>query len=130
MATQNNAELIRRGYEAFNAGDMATLGELFAEDAVWHVAGNGPLSGKKQGREAILSYFGELGTRSAGTFTATVQDIIAGENHTVALQRSQAESKGRTLDTDGAVAFQLRDGKITVGQEFFEDTAQGDAFWA
>jgi len=130
VATQEKAELIRRGYEAFSAGDMATLGELFAEDAVWHVAGNGALSGKKQGREAILAYFGELATRSAGTFTATVQDVIAGENHTVALQHSQAENKGRTLDTYGALAFRLRDGKIIEGREFFEDTAQGDEFWA
>ena len=28
-----NAELVRRGYEAFNSGDMATLTELFDESA-------------------------------------------------------------------------------------------------
>ena len=63
MGTAENVELVRRGYEAFNAGDMATLSELFAEDAVWHVAGNGVLSGTKQGRDAVLAYFGELGSR-------------------------------------------------------------------
>jgi ketosteroid isomerase-like protein len=130
MGTKENAELVRRGYEAFSAGDMATLGELFAEDAVWHVGGRSVLSGKKQGRDAILGYFGELGTRSAGSLKVTVQDIIGGENHTVALQHTEAENNGKNMDTDGALAFQVRDGKITEVREFFDDTAEGDEFWA
>jgi ketosteroid isomerase-like protein len=130
MGTAENAELVRRGYEAFSAGDMSTLSEIFAEDAIWHVAGNGVLSGRKEGRDAILAYFGELGTRSEGNLKVTVQDIVSGEKHTVALQHNAAESNGRTLDTDGAIAFQVRGGKIIEGREFFADTAQGDAFWA
>lgn len=55
MGTQEKVELVRRGHEAFDAGDVDTLRELFAEDAVWHGAGNGVLSGTKQGREAILA---------------------------------------------------------------------------
>jgi ketosteroid isomerase-like protein len=31
---------MRRGYEAFNSGDMETLTELFDEGAVWHTRGN------------------------------------------------------------------------------------------
>ncbi|WP_125610049.1 nuclear transport factor 2 family protein [Specibacter cremeus] len=130
MGTQENAELVRRGYEAFSAGDMATLGELFAADAVWHAAGGGVLSGAKQGRDAILAYFGELGARSEGSLKVTVQEIVGGENHTVALQHTHAESNGKILDTDGTLTFQILDGKITEGREFFDDTAQADAFWA
>ncbi|MCU1510420.1 MAG: hypothetical protein JWM01_1330 [Arthrobacter sp.] len=130
MGTEENAELVRRGYEAFSAGDMATLRELFAEEAVWHVPGNGALSGRKEGRDAILAYFEELGRRSGGQLKVTLQEVIAGENHTVGLQHNQAENNGRSLDTDGAIAFQVRDGKIIEGREFYADTAQGDAFWA
>lgn len=129
MGATENAELVRRGYEAFNAGDLATLSELFAEDAVWHVAGTGVLSGTKQGRDAILAYFGELGARSQGTFQATVQDIVGGENHTIGLQQTHAESDGKTLDIATAISFVLRDGKVVEGREFFEDTAKADEFW-
>src|SRR6476619_2191213 len=111
MGTADNVELVRRGYTAFNAGDMATLSDLFAEDAVWYVAGSGVLSGTKQGRDAILGYFGELGSRSQGSFQATVHDIVGGENHTVGLQQSHAESNGKTLDVATAIAFVIRDGK-------------------
>lgn len=130
MGAAENAELIRQGYEAFNSGDLATLSELFAEDAVWHAAGSGVLSGTKQGRDAIMAYFGELGARSQGSFQATVRDVVGGENHTVAIQQSRAESNGKTLDVATAIAFVLRDGKIVEGREFFEDTAKSDEFWA
>ena len=129
MGTAENVELVRRGYEAFNAGDMATLSELFAEDAVWHVAGSGVLSGTKQGRDAILAYFGELGARTQGSFQANVEDIVGGENHTVAIQQTRGENNGKTLDMATVIAFVVRDGKIAEGREFFEDTSKSDDFW-
>ena len=129
MGTAENVELVRRGYEAFNAGDMATLSELFAEDAVWHVAGNGVLSGTKQGRDAVLAYFGELGARTQGSFRADVQDVVGGENHTIAIHQTRGESNGKSLDVATVIAFVVRGGKIAEGREFSEDTAKVDDFW-
>ena len=59
MGAKENADLVRRGYAAFSAGDMATLTEVFAEDAVWHVPGDGGLAGDKKGRDACFAYFGD-----------------------------------------------------------------------
>ena len=129
MGTAENVELVRRGYTAFNSGDMATLSDMFAEDAVWHVAGSGVLSGTKQGRDAILAYFGELGARTQGSFQANLEDIVGGENHTVAIQQTRGENNGKTLDMATVIAFVVRDGKIAEGREFFEDTAKSDDFW-
>lgn len=129
MGTAENVELVRRGYTAFNAGDMATLSDLFAEDAVWHVAGSGVLSGTKQGRDAILAYFGELGARTQGHFQANVEDIVGGENHTVAIQQTHGEANGKILDMPTVITFVVRDGQIAEGREFFEDTAKADDFW-
>jgi uncharacterized protein len=129
MGTAENVELVRRGYTAFNAGDMATLSEIFAEDAVWYVAGSGVLSGTKQGRDAVLAYFGELGARTQGHFQANVEDIVGGEKHTVAIQQTHGEANGKTLDMGTVITFVVRDGKIAEGREFFEDTAKADDFW-
>ncbi len=130
MATTEDVELVRRGYEAFNAGDMEALTEIFAEDAVWHVAGNNVLSGTKQGRDAILAYFGELGARSAGTLKVDVRDIVGGDKHTVGIQHNSAQNNGKSMDLDVTIVFKARDGKITSGQEFIEDSAKSDEFWA
>ncbi len=130
MGTAENVELVRRGYTAFNAGDMATLSDMFAEDAVWYAAGSGVLSGTKQGRDAIMSYFGELGARSQGSFQANLEDVVGGEKYTVGIQRTQAQGNGKTIDLATVITFVVRDGKIVEGREFFEDTAKADDFWA
>ena len=39
---EQNVELVRRGYEAFNTADMVALTELFAEDAAWRTSGRSP----------------------------------------------------------------------------------------
>jgi ketosteroid isomerase-like protein len=34
-----NAAIVRRGYEAFNSGDLTTLPELFGDNVSWHTSG-------------------------------------------------------------------------------------------
>ena len=130
MGSADDAQVIRRGYAAFSAGDMATLTELFTEDAVWHVPGDGPISGPKQGRDAILSFFGELMSRSEGTLTVTLDDVVGGDHHTVSMDRNQATRGGQSLQQDTVIVFELRDGRVSQARQFFDNTAVGDAFWA
>jgi len=129
MGKTDDVEVIRRGYAAFSAGDMATLTELFTDDALWHVPGSGSLSGTKEGRDEILSLFGELMTRSGGTLVVTLDDVIAGDNHTVALNRNQATRDAHTLEQNAVIVFQLRDGRVADARQFFDDTAKNDEFW-
>ncbi|MFF2031638.1 nuclear transport factor 2 family protein [Arthrobacter sp. NPDC058192] len=129
MGAAENVELVRRGYTAFNAGDMANLSKLFTEDAVWYVPGSGALSGVKQGRDEILAYFGELAARTQGSFQTKLEDVAGGENYTVAIQQSHGKNNTKTLDMTTVITFVVRDGKVTEGREFFEDTARADDFW-
>jgi uncharacterized protein len=130
MGIQEDAAVVRRGYEAFNSGDVETLKGLFAPHAVWRVGGTGGLAGTKQGLEEILAYFGELFSRSGGTVKAELQDVIAGERHTVALQAAQAERNGKSIEQPGVLVFTLQDGTVTEVNEFQEDTAKATDFWS
>ncbi len=58
MGAADNASRIRKGYAAFNAGDVATLVDLFAEDVVWHFPGQSKLAGDHIGRDATLAALG------------------------------------------------------------------------
>ena len=60
MTEHPNVEYARRGYAAFGSGDLATLSELIADDAVWHAQGVGPLSGDYHGRDQVFGFFGRL----------------------------------------------------------------------
>jgi uncharacterized protein (TIGR02246 family) len=130
MGTKEDAELVRRGYEAFGAGDMETLAELFAEDAVWHVPGSASISGTKQGRDAIFAFFAELFSLSGGTVKATLQEVIAGDEHTVGLDHLHAERNGDVLDQNSVNVFRIRDGKVVEVSQFSEDTERAGNFWS
>jgi ketosteroid isomerase-like protein len=130
MSANDNAKLLRRGYEAFIAGDMATLTELFAEDAVWHLPGNGALSGIKRGRDAVFGYFGELVGRSGGTLKITLHDVIGGDEHTIGLHHDYAERDGKVLDHNVVIVTHINGGRFSEVWEFHEDQPANDAFWS
>jgi hypothetical protein len=43
-----------------------------------------PAPGDKQGRDAILAYFGELASRTDGTFKVILVDVAGGERYVFA----------------------------------------------
>lgn len=130
MGDQKNVEMVRTGYAAFSAGDMATLSGLFAQDAVWHSPGSGAMSGPKQGRDAILAFFGETMARSNGTFTVSLRDLAGSDERVYALHHAHAEREGKVIDYDAVNVFDVRDGVVTKVREFSQETGESDAFWA
>ncbi len=66
MTDHPNAKLLRKGYEAFASGDMATITELFSEDVVWHAPGNNPVSGVHRGRDAVFAALAKVTQLSEG----------------------------------------------------------------
>ena len=130
MGADENAAIVRRGYEAFNAGDMKTLTELFDESAVWHTPGRSSLAGDYEGREAAFAYFGRLGQETGGTFRAEPQHLLADEDRVVGIHHNTAKRNGKHLDVAVCLVFQLEDGRITEGTEHFRDLYAWDEFWS
>ena len=71
MGAADNAARIRRGYDAFNQGEVEVLVDLFAEDIVWHFPGTSKLGGDHVGRDQTLGVLGAYGAASGGTLQAT-----------------------------------------------------------
>ena len=131
MTADENVAIMRRGYAAFNSGDMNTLIELFDEGAVWHLPGRGRFAGDYQSRDATLAYFAQLGQETGGTFQAELQHLLADDqDRVVGLQRSTAQRDGKRLDVGNCIVFQLKDGRITDGREYFHDLYAWDEFWS
>ena len=91
-----NEELVRSAFEAFANGDTDTLRQLIDQDAVWHTPGRNQLSGDHRGVDAILGFFAKTMELSGGTFRIDVHDIVANDNHAVALFDARAEREDRT----------------------------------
>ena len=129
MTENANVELTRRGYEAFGKGDLATLAELLADDCVWHVLGVGPLNGDYHGRDEVFGFFGRLAEETGGTFRLDVHDVLANDEHSVALCKLSASRGTKSIEVPVANVSHMRDGKVT---EFWTATTDPQAsidFW-
>ena len=127
----DNADLVRRGYEAFNGADLETLARVMAEDVVWHTPGRSPVAGPHQGRDATFAQFARYGGETGGTMKAALLDVFPdGEDRVVGLHRNTAERNGKHLDVTCCIVFQVRDGQVVEGREYFEDLYAWDDFWS
>lgn len=129
MTEHSNVELTRRGYEAFAKGDLAALSELLAGNVIWHVQGVGPLSGTYNGRDETFGFFGRLAEETGGTFRLDVHDVLANDEHAVALCTLSASRGNKSIEVPVANVSHMRDGKVT---EFWATTTDPQAsidFW-
>ncbi len=130
MSEHPNIDLVRRGYTAFGEGDMGTLTELIADDAVWHIGGKNDLTGDYKGREAVFGLFAEIGERSEGTLSIELHDVLANDEHAVVLTSITAGgSRGKTLSINTADTAHIRNGQIVEFWSFGSDTYAWDEYF-
>jgi uncharacterized protein len=125
-----NEELLRRGYDAFSKGDVETLRQVFAQDAVFHEPGRNPVSGDYHGIDQMLAFFGTLAERSGGTFRVPLHDVVAGDEHAVGLHVAEGEREGRRLHSLQTLVVHVHDGRITEAWAHHYDQHATDEFWA
>jgi uncharacterized protein len=126
MAEHQNAALIRAGYEAFAAGDLATVSELFAENIAWHSPGRSALAGDVQGKDAVLARFGTLAELTQGTFRQEIHDIVANDEHVVVMVRS-SWAQPHPYEGPGVHVWHVSGGKATEAWVLDVDAVAADA---
>jgi uncharacterized protein len=130
VTAQDDLELIRQGYEAFGKGDIPAVMEILADDIVWHVPGRSQIAGDYQGPEAVMGFFGKLQELSGGSFRLEMHDLIASEDHVVALCTQHGNRNDKTMNAAGAHVWHLRDGKATEFWGLVDDMYATDEFWS
>jgi ketosteroid isomerase-like protein len=123
--------LVRRGFEAFNSGDMATLREILSHDVAQHVPGASQLAGAYKGIDSVLSYYGKLADLTDGTFRAQLIDVFGdGQGHVTAVYQTSGTRNGTTLVSRGSILFTFLGEKATDLLEMHADLPADDAFFA
>ncbi|MGW1490987.1 nuclear transport factor 2 family protein [Streptomyces sp. NPDC002402] len=131
MAEHPDSALVRRGYAAFGAGDMETLGSLMTADVVHHVPGNNILSGHHKGRDAVLMLYRRLGEETNGSMQVELEAVLAdGRGHAMSLHLTRADRGDRGIEIRQGLFFTIVGGKITDIDECSEDIDEEDTFWA
>ena len=131
MAEHPNVALVRRAMQAMNEMDMSRADEemavvdaFMADDIVWHEIGRAePRRGKDELR-ATMSEFSDT------TIKYDLHDVIANDEHAIALGTATATRNGKTLEYRTAEIFHIRDGRAVERWAFSDDTAAIIAFFA
>ena len=132
MAEHPNVALVRRAMQAMNEQDMskadqemAIVDAFMADDIVWHEIGRAePRHGKAELRAAMME-----GARD-WTISFEVHDVVANDDHAIALGTATAIRGDRTLEYRTAEIFHIRDGRAAERWAFSDDTAAIVAFFA
>jgi uncharacterized protein len=113
--TDQNVEHIKKGYEAFAAGDVETLMSLFDDNIEWIQPGDSAVSGTYHGKRELGDLLSRLAEKSP---TIKPRSFLADGDMVVVLSDTTAGGEA----AQDAEVYTLRDGK-TVRAELYGDTA-------
>jgi ketosteroid isomerase-like protein len=126
MSEHPNAVLARKMTDALSRGDMQTLEGFLADDVIWHEIGRSePRRGKAALRAAAVG-----GGAVDYQITGTLHDVVANDDHTIALVEATATRGGKTFTYRTAEIYHIRDGKIAERWAFSDDTGAITGFFA
>lgn len=129
MADNPNVQRLRDAYAAFGKGDLDTVTASWTDDVVWHVGGNSPIAGDYKGQDEILGFFGRLAQETGGTMKIDLHDVLANDEHAVALVTLSAQRGDRSMSMNAVHVFHLQGDKVSEFFGFNEDDRRADEFW-
>jgi ketosteroid isomerase-like protein len=125
-----NVERIRRALAAYNAGDLDEMRLFIAEDILWHVGGDHPLSGDYRGRDAVFEYHAKARAQTADTLKLDPLDVLANDDHGGIFMRVTGERDGKTIDVVLAEALTFDEqGRWAEYWALADEQQTVDEFW-
>ncbi|MDQ6811206.1 MAG: nuclear transport factor 2 family protein [Actinomycetota bacterium] len=112
--SQENAEIVRRTFDAMLRGDDEDAGRGFQEDAVWHNTSVFPDPSICVGPQAILNFWATLVETFRESQTDVEQVVEGGDAVVLSLHSvGRGNASGVPVDLRWAAAFRVNDGKIS-----------------
>ena len=106
-----NEQVLRNGYDAFARGDFEAIKATLADDIVWHVGGTSPFAGDYKGLDEVFGFFGKLGEVFDAPPSIEIHDVLANDDHAVALVTNTAKKGGNTRTSQHTHVYHMKDGK-------------------
>ena len=112
MTPEERATLVRRYFATVHRNPTETF-DLYSSEVVLHYSGRHRLSGDHRGPAEVMELFDRSRQAFAGSQRLVVHDVLAGEDHAVALLSASAVLAGREVTWNRVVVFHAAGGLIT-----------------
>ncbi len=124
-----NEQFVRKMYDAMARGDGRQLARVLTAETQWIMPGRGLLSGTYRGPDEIFGLWKRIAEQSGGGLQLELRDVLANDDHAVALVSVRGSREGRQLDERQVAVFEFADGQLRSGTFIYEDPQTYDAFW-
>lgn len=130
--TQASFDTVMAFMGAMGAGDSAKVGELMADDMVWHNEGDKtlPWIGNWEGKEAIFAFMGIFGENFQTTEWDNTDAFASGDTVAVfgKMNAITTRSGKETGEFTFALRAKVRDGKVVLWHWFEDSFAVSQAY--
>jgi uncharacterized protein len=122
-------EVLRRYAEAWQAGDLAQILDLYHDDFTLHYFGDSPLAGTHEGKQAATRTLVEATARSSRVLVE-VADVLVGEQFgaLVAVERLGPDDDARELRR--ILLYRVEDAKLRECWLYDSDQRFVDQLWS
>ena len=120
--SEQNVELVKGVYEAFDRGDVPAVLGAFADDIEWFEAEGMPYGGLHRGPGPVAEkVFGPI-TADVDGFALVREEFIASGGSVAAVVRYTGTGKatGKALDVPAVHVWDIGDGKLTRFRQFID----------
>ncbi len=121
--SQENVEVFRRVFEAWNAGDMDAFRELYDPDAIMRSLEGWPEPGPFVGRNAVMQEWAHIRAALDADTVEPISDFIDAGDRVAVRQTWRGVGHGPEMNMEMTNVVTVRKGRI-VYQEFFWDHAE------
>ena len=128
-----NVKVVQGAYAAFGRGDISGLLGYMTDDIHWRpvigTAAHVPFSGERTGKTNVAEFFKQV-AESEDFEQFEPREFVAHGDTVVAIGHYRAVSKatGKRFDSDFAMVFTLRNGKVATFREFTDSAGINAAF--
>jgi ketosteroid isomerase-like protein len=105
-----NEKVVRDLYAARERGDLDAVAQLLAPDIDWHEPYE--YLGDIKGRDHVIETLREAIDATGGTFRIHLHDVLANDEHAVALVQWSARRDARAMQGQEIAVYHVRDGVV------------------
>ena len=117
--------VVRAYAEAWLAGDIATVLDLYADDIVLHYGGTNPLTGDHRGKHAAITVLLAVQEKTQRVPTEVI-DVMEGTTYAAAWVREEWTVDGDTVELMRLLTYRVAGGKLAECWLFDHDQALVD----
>jgi ketosteroid isomerase-like protein len=124
FVSERYADLIRRGYDAWNAGDRSWVLEHLSPDVEWITPPDDPDPGHYRGHDAVISFWDQW-RAAVGQLEFEILELIEAQPHVLVITRRSGTGTHSGLPVSDEVCQVFTfDGELCVKvQEFYDRAA-------